>query len=135
MTPAPRAILRIGVMRMPDRTWSRDDIAAMDNDWVLLHLILSYKADWEDRDRGKWSDETCDLWNEATARMKEPVFHDFDKKEYMDKLNEEYEGQCKILKSAQHDYSYHYGIKSGLDIAMREFRKAVRKGEKKNETD
>ena len=120
---------------MADRTWSRDDIAAMDNDWVLLHLIFSYKADWGDRGRGKWSVETCDLWNEATSRMKEPVFHDFDKKAYMDKLMEEYDDQCQILKSAQHDYSYHYGIKSGLDIAMREFRKAVRKGEKKNETD
>lgn len=108
------------------RTWSRDDIAAMDNEWLLLYLILSYKEDFKSSDRKTWSGETCDLWDEAVARMKEPVLHGFDKKTYMDKLKEEYDGQCRILKSAEHDYSYHYGIKRGLDVAMREFRKAVR---------
>ena len=109
---------------MGEKQWTKDEIASFDNDWILLHLIFSYKEDFKSRE--KWSDETCDLWDEATARMKETVVHGFDKKGYMDKLREEYDDQTAILKSAKHDYSYHYGIKSGLDIAIKEFRKAIR---------
>ena len=109
---------------MSERTWTKDEIASFDNDWILLHLIFSYKEDWKKRDQ--WSEETCNLWDEAVSRMKDTVLHGFDKKKYMDKLNEEYEDQCSILKSATHDYSYHYGIKSGLDIAIKEFRNAIK---------
>ena len=108
-----------------ERKWTKDEIASFDNEWILLHLIFSYKEDFKKRE--KWSEETCDLWDEAIARMKDTVVHGFDKNGYMDKLQEEYDEQTAILKSAKHDYSYHYGIKSGLDIAIREFRKAVRK--------
>ena len=110
-----------------ERQWTKDEIASLDNEWVLLHLIFSYKNDFMNKDKKHWASETCDLWDEAIARMKDTVVHGFDKKGYMDKLQEEYDGQIAILKSAKHDYSYHYGIKSGLDIAIREFRKAVRK--------
>ena len=111
---------------MSERSWTKDEIASFDNEWVLLHLIFSYREDFGSKDRKKWSEETCDLWDEAVSRMKDTVVHGFDKKAYMDKLNEEYNGQSAILESAKHDYSYHYGIKSGLDIAIREFRKAVK---------
>lgn len=107
-----------------ERKFTRDEIASCDNEWLLLHLIFSYQGDWGS-DKRKWSEETCDLWEEALARMKDTVVHGIDKKKYMDKLKQEYEDQASILKSAQHTYSYHYGIKSGLDIAIREFREAI----------
>lgn len=114
------------------RNWSRDEIAAMDNDWILLHLIFSYKEDLYGKDRSKWSDETCDLWNEATARMKETVVHDLDRKAFENELKQRIDDQASILKSSQHTYSYHYGIKSGLETALREFKRAIRAKEQKD---
>lgn len=104
---------------------SRDEIRAMDNDMLLLGLIFAYKEDFNAKDRRTWSEETVDMWREALSRMKEPVIQGFDKAGYIAKLKEEYDNQAAILKSAEHTYSFHYGIKSGINIALREFRKAI----------
>lgn len=108
------------------RQWSRDDIAAMDNEWILLHLIFCYKEDWGDRKNGKWSDETCDLWDEAVHRMKEPVIHGLDRDRYVGELRQQIDNQTSIMKSAQESYSYHYGIRSGLQTALNEFKRSIR---------
>jgi len=112
--------------KVENQKLTKDRIASCDNEWLLLHLIWNYKDNFFDKEKSEWSDEVVDLWEEALARMKEPVVHGFDKEGYLNKLEEEYEQQDGLLKSPDYTYSYHYGIRSGLDIALREFRKAIR---------
>lgn len=109
--------------------WSRDEIRAMDNDSLLLGLIFAYHKDFDAEDRRTWSDETVELWQEALDRMREPVIQGLDKAAYLAKLKEEYDKQGEILKGVDHTYSYHYGIKSGINIAIREFRAAITEGQ------
>lgn len=109
-----------------------NDIAKETNEFLLRRLVAcvggDYKQDYSPHLWPDFSEETIALWNEAESRMKEPTCLNFDRDSCLSELREEIRKQSDILKDGP-DYStsYHYGIRSGLNLALGIIEKHIKK--------
>ena len=89
-----------------------------------------YKTDYAPAVYPKFSDDTVVAWDEIESRMNERKTLAFDRNRCRSALFEEISKQNDILKGGV-DYasSYHYGIKSGLNIALRIVEDCITRGE------
>lgn len=101
------------------------DKIAKESNKNLLGLFVScvgadYKTDYSPHLWPDFSEDTNALWTEIESRMNGRTTLDFDREGCLNALLDEISKQTDILKSGP-DYStsYHYGIKSGLNLAWR----------------
>lgn len=102
----------------------KNQIAKLDNN-LLVSMFVSnvgadYKTDYSPHIHPDFSDDTKALWSEIEVRIHGRETLDFDRKKFLSRCNEELKKQDDILNAGP-DYStsYHYGIRSGLNIALR----------------
>lgn len=102
----------------------KDRIARESNKDLIGYFVscvgADYKTDYSPHLWPDFSEDTVALWTEIEARMNGRTTLDFDREGCLNALREEISKQSDILKGGP-DYStsYHYGIKSGLNIAWR----------------
>lgn len=104
-------------------TMDKNRIARMSNEDVVRFFVVrvgaDYKTDYAPHLWPDFSKDTVELWSEIEARMTERKTLSFDREECKERLREKIRTQVDILNGGP-DYStsYHYGIKSGLDMAL-----------------
>lgn len=101
----------------------KNRIARMSNEDVVRFFVscvgADYKTDYAPHLWPEFSADTTALWDEIEARMNVRKTLNFDREDCESRLREEIKKQTNILNGGP-DYStsYHYGIKSGLNIAF-----------------
>jgi hypothetical protein len=107
------------------------DCAARENNKDLLGLFVScvgadYKTDYSPHLWPEFSEDTVLLWNEIESRMNERKTLNFDREGCCNEILAEIQIQKDLCDSGEGSTtSYHYGIQSGLNLALRIISKAI----------
>ena len=102
----------------------KNRIAQMSNEDLVGYFVSTvgadYKTDYAPHLWPDFSKDTVALWSEIETRMTGRKTLNFDREDCKSKFREEIRKQVAILNGGP-DYStsYHYGIKSGLEMAIR----------------
>lgn len=108
--------------------------ATEDNE-MLVRLLVSavghdYKQDYKPHIYPNFSDDTVELWEEVERRMKAPVCLEFDREGFLTEIREEISKQSDILAGGpDYDTSYHVGVRSGLNLALRIAEKHIKESD------
>ena len=101
-----------------------NEIAQETNDMLVRRFVAAigydYHQDYSPHLYPKFSEDTVMLWNEIERRLQAPTCLDFDKDGTIAEIRAEAQKQTDILRGGP-DYasSYHYGVRSGLQLALR----------------
>lgn len=102
------------------------DAATEDNEMLLRRFVGMVGYDYVQHDKRNtsqihpdFSEDTKIFWKEVEKRLNAPTTLNFDREQFLKRMDEEIKDQDYSVKHGQ-DYvkSYHAGIKSGLNIAL-----------------
>ena len=109
---------------------TKDEVAKENNEFLLRYFVscvgADYKTDYSPHLWPEFSDDTILLWEEIESRLKERKTLNFDRESCCDEIRSEIQNQTRICENGDGStISYHYGIKAGLNLALRIINKAV----------
>ena len=109
---------------------TKADAAKESNEFLLRFFVscvgADYRTDYSPHLWPEFSDDTVLLWDEIESRMKERKTLNFDREGCCDKIRAEIQRQKDICDSGDGGTtSYHYGIRSGLNLALRIINEAI----------
>ena len=112
-----------------EQTVDINDIVREENSMLIRRFVASVGYDYRQnypRAYPVFSDDTVAYWNEIEKRMKAPRCLRFQREDCLSELKAESKKQSDIVASGEHYVtSYHYGIQSGLNKAIRIIEKYV----------
>ncbi len=86
----------------------------------VAHVGADYRTDYSPHLWPNFSEDTVKLWEEIEARMTGRTTLGFDRDRCENKLREAIQRQTDLLKGGPDSAtSFHYGIRSGLNLAFR----------------
>ena len=109
---------------------TKADAAKESNEFLLRFFVscvgADYKTDYSPHLWPEFSEDTVLLWDEIESRMKERKTLNFDREGCCDKIRAEIQRQKDICDSGDGSTtSFHYGIRSGLNLALRIINEAI----------
>ena len=118
-----------------------DNIAREDNEMLIRRFVAAVGYDYIEHDKKHsaqihpdFSEDTIALWQEIEDRLHGTVTLVFDREQCESEIHKRMREQGEIMKEgATYTSSYHYGIHSGLSIALRIVEDCVTKEVKTNE--
>lgn len=103
---------------------TKDEIRRMSNEDLVSRFVAyvgaDYKTDYAPHIHPRFSEDTRELWGEMKQRMSRVVTVGFDRLFFENTMCAETKKQTDIIDSSP-DYttSYHVGIRSGLNLALK----------------
>lgn len=109
----------------------KNEIARESNEMLLRRLVASvgydYRQDYSPHIHPDFSDDTVAMWEEVERRMTAPKCLAFDREACIAQIREEDRNQRLIIGAgADYTTSYHVGIRSGLNFALKAINQNVR---------
>ena len=101
----------------------RDEIARETNEMLVRRFVAAvgydYKQDYSPHIYPDFSEDTVALWEEIEWRMTTPECLNFNLDDCLNKIKSEIATQNDILNSGVgYATSYHYGVRTGLGMAL-----------------
>ena len=109
----------------------KDNIARETNEMLVRRFVAAvgydYRQDYSPHIYPEFSEDTVALWEEIERRMTEPKCLNFYHDECVEEIRNDIKTQSDILNGgADYTTSYHYGVRSGLNMALTAIEKNVR---------
>lgn len=109
----------------------KDEIARETNEMLVWRFVAAvgydYKQDYSPHIYPIFSEDTVALWEEIERRMTAPECLNFHYNNCLAEIRRDIATQSDILKGGvSYMTSYHYGIRSGLDMALGAIKRNVR---------
>lgn len=109
----------------------KNEIARETNEMLVRQFVAAvgydYRQDYSPHIYPDFSDDTVAMWEEVESRMTAPECLSFDREECLAQIrNEDRNQQIIIGTGANYTTSYHVGIRSGLNFALKAIEQNVR---------